>query len=103
MTAKITIRMHRVLMLVGAILLAHAPAVSGAVPAEADGVAFFEKRIRPLLAEHCYECHSAAAKKLKGGLRVDSREALLKGGDSGPALVPGNPTKSLLLRAMRIG
>ena len=101
MTAKITIRMHRVLMLVGAILLAHAPAVSGAVPAEADGVAFFEKRIRPLLAEHCYECHSAAAKKLKGGLRLDTREGWAKGGESGPALVPGKPEDSLLIKGVR--
>jgi hypothetical protein len=67
----------------------------------AAGIEFFENRIRPVLADHCYECHSATAKKLKGGLRVDSREALLQGGDSGPALVPGDVTKSRLLRAVR--
>ena len=50
---------------------------------------FFEKRIRPLLSEHCYKCHSAQSEKLKGGLRLDGRELLLKGGDSGPAVVPG--------------
>lgn len=61
---------------------------------------FFEKRIRPVLAEHCYECHSATSKKLKGGLRVDSRAALLQGGDTGPALVPGKPEASLLLTAV---
>src|SRR5579871_4831066 len=52
---------------------------------------FFEKQVRPVLVEHCYECHSAGAKKLKGGLRLDSRAGLLKGGDSGPAIVAGQP------------
>ena len=51
---------------------------------------FFEKRIRPVLVRHCYECHSAASTKLKGGLRVDSREFIRAGGDSGPAVVPGS-------------
>ena len=53
-----------------------------------DGVAFFESKIRPVLVEHCHACHSAEAAKagkLKGGLRVDHREGLRKGGDSGPA------------------
>jgi len=75
--------------------------VATAATVKADGMAFFENRIRPVLVDHCYECHSASAKKLKGGLRVDSREALLKGGDTGPAVVPGDPAKSLLLRAVR--
>ena len=48
----------------------------------------FEKNIRPLLVQHCYECHSADSDKLKGGLLLDSREALLLGGDTGPAIVP---------------
>lgn len=65
-----------------------------------EGIAFFESKIRPLLAEHCYECHSVRAKKVKGGLLLDSRAALLKGGDSGPALVPGKPDESLLLKAL---
>jgi cytochrome c553 len=63
-------------------------------------LAFFESKIRPLLAEHCYSCHSAKAEKLKGGLYVDSLEGLLQGGDSGPALVPGEAAKSLLLKAV---
>ena len=62
---------------------------------------FFESKIRPVFVKHCYECHSATSEKLKGGLRMDSRAALLKGGDSGPALVPGDPAKSLLLRVVR--
>jgi hypothetical protein len=56
---------------------------------------FFEKKIRPVLAGECYECHSA--KKVKGGLRLDYRDGLLKGGDNGPALVPGDAKKSLLI------
>jgi hypothetical protein len=70
----------------------------------AEELAFFETRIRPVLVEHCYRCHSgeAAEKKLlRGGLRLDSRAGLLHGGDSGPALVPGKPAESLLLESLR--
>jgi hypothetical protein len=65
-----------------------------------DGSALFESRIRPVLVEHCYKCHSGQARSPKGGLRLDSRDALRKGGGSGPALVPGRPDESLLLRAL---
>src|SRR5271168_2921878 len=58
-----------------------------AADASADQIAFFESKIRPILVGHCYECHSVENKKTNGGLSVDSRETLLKGGDSGPALV----------------
>ncbi len=68
-----------------------------------EQIEFFEKKIRPLFVEACYKCHSELAKKLKGGLRVDGRELLLKGGDSGPALVPGQPEKSKLIEAVRYG
>ena len=69
--------------------------------AEGAGEAeFFERRIRPVLAEQCYECHSATSPKLKGGLRVDSRAALLQGGETGPAVVPGKPEASLLVKAL---
>jgi len=73
----------------------------GAVAADSSGLEFFEKEIRPLLLTHCYECHSAEAKHLKGGLRVDFRDGLLKGGDTGPAITPGNPDSSLLIEAVR--
>src|SRR5262245_51399120 len=66
-----------------------------------EDFALFENRIRPLFIEQCYECHSATAKKLKGGLRLDSRDDLLKGGDSGPAIIPGDPERSLLIKAVR--
>ncbi len=80
-----------------------------ALPAEASdprAVAFFEQKIRPVLVEHCYRCHSAQAegnKKLKAGLRLDTRDGLRKGGDSGPSLVPGKPADSLLVKALRYG
>ena len=65
-------------------------------------VAFFEQKIRPALAEHCYECHSAKAKKLKGGLALDSKAGWQKGGDSGtPIIVPGKPDEGLFLRYVR--
>ena len=65
-----------------------------------DGAAFFEKKIRPLFVGQCAKCHSAEAAKVKGGLRLDSREAILHGGDSGAAIVPGDPGKSLLMQAV---
>ncbi|PAW87963.1 MAG: hypothetical protein B9S33_05455 [Pedosphaera sp. Tous-C6FEB] len=77
--------------------LAGAVSLCAATPEE--GVAFFEKRVRPLLAEHCYECHGP--KKAKGNLRLDSRAGWAKGGDSGPALVPGKPDDSLLIKGVR--
>lgn len=66
-----------------------------------EDIEFFEQKIRPVLVQHCYECHSAAADKPKGGLRLDWRGATRKGGESGPAVVSGKPEKSLLLDAIR--
>jgi pimeloyl-ACP methyl ester carboxylesterase len=63
-------------------------------------VEFFEKSVRPLLEEHCVQCHSASKGKTKGGLALDNASAVLKGGDTGPALVPGSPEKSLLIKAV---
>jgi len=71
-----------------------------AASSEAAGVEFFEKQVRPLLVARCYDCHSAE-QKIKGGLALDSRETTLKGGDSGVALVAGDPEKSLLVEAVR--
>jgi hypothetical protein len=68
---------------------------------DAEGAEFFEKKIRPVLAERCYQCHSAQSEKLKGGLLLDSRAGLLKGGDDGPIIVPREPEKSLLIKAIR--
>jgi mono/diheme cytochrome c family protein len=72
------------------------PAASKLDPADEE---FFETRVRPVLAEHCLECHGA--EKSKAGLRLDAREAMLKGGDGGPAIVPGKPQESALVEAIR--
>jgi len=73
--------------------------VASAAPTD-GGIAFFETEIRPLLSEHCLDCHSTA-KKTRGGLNLDSREGWAAGGDSGPAIVPGQPDASPLIRAVR--
>ena len=62
---------------------------------------FFETKVRPLLADHCYECHSVDAERIEASLLLDSREAHLKGGDSGEVLVPGDADGSLLIEAVR--
>jgi hypothetical protein len=61
---------------------------------------FFESRVRPVLVKHCYDCHSTEAGTAEGGLRVDSRQAIRQGGENGPAVVPGEPDASLLLKAV---
>ncbi|AMV33158.1 Planctomycete cytochrome C [Pirellula sp. SH-Sr6A] len=66
-----------------------------------DDLAFFEKRIRPLLVEKCYECHSSDSDELGGNLLVDSRGTIRRGGSLGPAVVPRDESGSLLLRAVR--
>ena len=76
-------------------LLATASVLSAAQ--SANSVEFFETRIRPLLAEKCFACHTQSR---LGGLQIDSRETLLKGGNSGPAIVPGSPEQSLLIQAV---
>jgi len=80
-----------------------APARSQDNAADREGLALFESRIRPVLVDKCYSCHSTAAGagKIKGNLVVDTREGLLKGGDTGPSLLPGNPEKSLLIKAIK--
>lgn len=87
------------------ILLLSALVVTSASQADSspDQLAFFESKVRPVLVNHCYGCHSADAQtkgKLKAGLFADSREGLLAGGESGPALVPGKPEESLLLKVL---
>ncbi|MDP1587077.1 MAG: DUF1549 domain-containing protein, partial [Prosthecobacter sp.] len=79
----------------------HAGIASAAAPADDSQIAFFEKTIRPILINRCYECHSVESGKSKGGLQLDSREALLKGGDNGPALIAGNPDKSRIIESVR--
>ena len=76
-------------------------AILFACAARAEDFEFFEKQIRPLLVDNCYKCHSATSEKVKGGLLLDTKAGLLAGGDNGPAIVPGDPEKSLLIKAVR--
>ena len=68
--------------------------------ADAKGIDFFESKIRPVLAKYCYECHSAQAKRLRAELLLDSKAGMLKGGEAGPALVPGKAKESLIIKAL---
>lgn len=67
----------------------------------ASKIEFFETKIRPVLVEHCYECHSSDSKTIHGGLLLDSAQGLTKGGDSGPAIASEQPDQSLILQALR--
>ncbi|MBX6314364.1 MAG: PSD1 domain-containing protein [Isosphaeraceae bacterium] len=72
---------------------------AGEAPPDRAGLEFFEAKVRPVLAAHCFECHGP--EKQKGGLRLDDLEAMRAGGDTGPAIVPGDPENSLLIEAIR--
>lgn len=79
---------------------------AGAAPSfvradEAAAIEFFERKIRPVLVEHCYECHAESSDELQGDLRLDTREAIRAGGPSGSTVTPGKPAESLLLEAIR--
>ncbi|MCZ2342560.1 MAG: DUF1549 domain-containing protein, partial [Bacteroidales bacterium] len=84
---------------VGLLTLTLSPPLPAAEPTP-EQARFFEAEVRPLLAEKCYSCHSEAKNKFRGGLSVDSLAGLLRGGDTGPAIVPGEPSKSLLIEAI---
>src|SRR5213593_4696448 len=87
------------------LLLFAVSAVSAQTPAPdkptAAGVEFFEAKIRPVLAKNCYPCHSGTTKVAMGGLFLDSRNGMRKGGAGGPAIVPGRPEESPLIHAIR--
>lgn len=85
-------------VLAGQTSAAWAAALASADPA---GIEFFEKRVRPVLTQQCFKCHATNAEKIKGGLVLDSLAGALKGGDNGPAVVPGRPEKSLLITAVQ--
>jgi hypothetical protein len=91
---------HVLACLAGGALLCAAPALRADAPSQA-GTEFFESKIRPIFVNNCYKCHSSQSEKLKGNLSVEFRESLLKGGENGPAIVPGDPDKSLLIKAVR--
>lgn len=78
------------------------PAFLGAAESpDPAGIEFFEKKIRPVLVKHCYECHSADSDSAQGGFLLDTRTGIRRGGDSGPAVIPGKTGESLLLEALR--
>src|SRR5262245_14434005 len=86
----------------GRILTLAAPLLlRGAEAPSTEDVRFFEEKIRPVLEQRCFECHSHQSGKMKNGLTLDSRDGWATGGDSGPALLPGEPEKSLLIKAVR--
>ncbi len=91
------------LVIFSAVLLAGlaAPAPAAEKAATPEQIAFFEKHIRPVLVKECYSCHSTTAKKVRGGLTLDTRDGIRKGGDTGPAVVPGDARKSLIVKALR--
>ena len=86
----------RILTLIG---IASKSVVAQEVVFSAEQVVFFEKNVRPVLAEHCYSCHGA--EKAKSGLRLDSREALLRGTDVGKVVIAGDPEASSLIKSVR--
>ena len=96
---RIDYKLLRLLLLIG---ISGMPFVQGACPAneipQADAK-FFREEVLPLLKEHCHRCHGA--KKQNSGLRLDSREAVLKGGQNGPAIVVGKPDESLLIKVLK--
>ena len=99
--ARYSWRMHlRAGMALAWILACHVAAQGSDAPG-ATGIVFFESKVRPILVERCYRCHGPESGKGKAGLRVDSPDALLRGGESGPAIVRGEPEKSLLILAVR--
>ena len=71
------------------------------VYADSQHFEFFESKVRPILVNNCYECHSGLAEPERSGLRLDSRDAILKGGEHGPAIILGNPDESRMIRYVR--
>src|ERR1019366_9352780 len=94
-------RLFPILLLFVALSESPARAAAPTPQASAEDLTFFEAKVRPLLFRGCQECHSARTTKKRGGLLLDSRSAILAGGDTGPAVVPGEPSKSLLIQAVR--
>ena len=93
------------LVILGTVLSATWTAVGSCLAADTqptpEQIAFFEKSIRPVLVKQCYSCHSSGAEKVRGSLKLDTRDAIRKGGDHGPAVVPGDLDKSYLLKAIK--
>src|SRR4051794_34403108 len=91
--------MRRMVLLLGWLAATAMPPVARGQAGRDETEAFFEAKVRPVLARSCFKCHGG--QKTSHGLRVDSREALVAGGENGPAIVTGDPDGSLLIRAVR--
>ncbi len=87
-------------LIAAALVVAFGTTVWAGDPSASEGDIFFERKIRPLLVSHCHKCHSEQAKTLQGGLLLDSPAGVRTGGDSGPAVAPGKPEESLLIKAV---
>jgi hypothetical protein len=98
-------QMPRIFTLLTTLAAVSLPAVVRAAPTspanDPAGVEFFEKRVRPVLVQQCYKCHASTSEKVKGSLLLDTRQNTLQGGETGPAVVPGHPEKSLLIEAIK--
>ncbi len=88
-------------LIVASLLAIHVVVTHGREPIDADKLDFFETKIRPVLVEHCYECHSSQSSSVEGELRLDSRDTLLAGGATGRSFVAGDANSSLLVKALR--
>src|SRR5438045_1257229 len=88
-----------VLGVLGAIAIGLGAVARGAGPSESEKIRFFESKVRPILESSCFKCHGGET-KIKGGLRLTSRETMLRGGDTGPAVSLEQPSQSLLLKAI---
>jgi len=82
------------------LLYSGAGSLSAAGTFSPEHLTFFENKIRPVLADHCYKCHAVSSEKVKAALYLDTREGFLKGGDTGPAIIPGDPAQSLLIEVI---
>ena len=91
----------RLLQQLGLVSATAAALLAQTAPPDTAGLEFFEKKIRPVLSTRCYVCHSAMVPKVQGGLHLDSRDGVRKGGNSGAAITPGDPDSSLLIKALR--
>ena len=96
-SSRLPMRRHLISPLALVLVIAYA----GAAKADATGSAFFEKKVRPILVQHCYECHSEDAGEQQGGLLLDRKSGWLSGGDTDKAVIPGEPDSSLLLKAVK--
>ena len=95
-----TLRLHGLAFLCAAVAFGSLPAAYATPGISAEDLDFFEKKVRPLLAEHCYKCHSEKSDKVKGSLLLDSKQGWQIGGDTGPSIIPGQPGKSLFMTAI---